>query len=76
MQLPDPERTPLIPAWPDAGEWLGLGRTATFDAVKRGEIPTIKLGRRLLVPVADLRRLAHLDPTPAPVDELASRRAG
>jgi len=33
---------------------LGLGRTAAYDAAKRGELPTRKLGRRLLVPVPAL----------------------
>jgi excisionase family DNA binding protein len=33
---------------------LGLGRTAAYDAAKRGELPTRRLGRRLLVPVPAL----------------------
>ncbi len=33
---------------------LGLGRTTTYDAVRRGELPTRRLGRRLLVPVPAL----------------------
>ena len=32
---------------------LGLGRTA-YDAARRGELPTRRLGRRLLVPVPAL----------------------
>jgi excisionase family DNA binding protein len=35
---------------PEAGEQLGLGRNAAYEAAKRGEIPTIRIGRRLLVP--------------------------
>jgi len=35
--------------WPDTGRRLGLGRNATFDAAKRGDIPTIRIGRRWLV---------------------------
>ena len=35
---------------PEAGALAGLGRNASYDAVKRGEIPTIKIGNRLLVP--------------------------
>lgn len=30
---------------------LGLGRTAAYEAARRGDIPTRKLGRRVLVPV-------------------------
>jgi len=36
---------------------LGIGRNAAYDAVKRGEIPSIRIGRRLLVPVAALERM-------------------
>lgn len=35
-------------------EILGLGRTAAYDAARRGELPTRRLGRRLLVPVPAL----------------------
>jgi excisionase family DNA binding protein len=33
---------------------LGLGRTAAYDAVRRGELPSRRLGRRLVVPVPAL----------------------
>jgi excisionase family DNA binding protein len=33
---------------------LGLGRTAAYDAARRGELPTRRLGRRLLVPAPAL----------------------
>ena len=33
---------------------LGLGRTAAYEAARRGEFPTRKLGRRVLVPVPAL----------------------
>ena len=36
---------------------LGLSRQGSYDAASRGEIPTIRLGRRLVVPVIPLRRL-------------------
>ena len=29
---------------------LGIGRQLAYDKVKTGEIPVIKIGRRLLVP--------------------------
>lgn len=34
---------------------LGIGRTAAYEAARRGEIPTRKLGRRVLVPVPAFR---------------------
>ena len=41
----------LIPIWPDAGRALGLGRTKMFELVADGEIETIAIGRRRLIPV-------------------------
>jgi hypothetical protein len=41
---------------PQAGEWLGLGRNAAYEAARRGDIPTIKIGRLLRVPVVALER--------------------
>ena len=38
-------------------ELLGLGRNAAYDAVARGDIPSIRIGRRLLVPKAALENL-------------------
>lgn len=31
---------------------LGLGRSATYESARRGELPTLRLGRRILVPVS------------------------
>jgi len=33
---------------------LGLGRTAAYEAVRRSEIPSRRLGRRVIVPVPAL----------------------
>ncbi len=33
---------------------LGLGRTAAYEAARRGEFPSRRLGRRLVVPVPAL----------------------
>ncbi len=46
----------------DAAKQLGLSRNAGYEAAKRGEIPTIRIGRRLLVPSAAFERL--FDPPP------------
>lgn len=57
--LPDPQVEPTISV-PRAGELLGLGRSASYDAAKRGEIPTIPRGRHLLVPTAKVLELLGL----------------
>ncbi len=36
---------------------LGIGRNSAYEAVRRGEIPTIRIGKRILVPVSALERL-------------------
>jgi hypothetical protein len=37
---------------PEAGKtYFGLGRYSSYDAARRGDIPTIKIGRLLRVPV-------------------------
>jgi hypothetical protein len=40
---------------PDAGRlFFGLARNAAYDAAKTGDIETIKVGGRIVVPVAPL----------------------
>jgi excisionase family DNA binding protein len=38
----------------EAAKVLGVGVNQAYQAAHRGEIPTIKIGKRLLVPVAAL----------------------
>ncbi len=49
-----PRRTCSIP---EASEALGIGRAAGYEAARRGDIPTLRIGRRLVVPLAALDRL-------------------
>ena len=52
---------------PEGGAVIGLGRGASYAAAKRGEIPTIRVGRKILVPVAALLRMLGEDvPTVTP----------
>jgi hypothetical protein len=42
---------------PEAGRvYFALGRNASYEAARRGDIPTIKIGRLLRVPVVALER--------------------
>ncbi len=41
----------------DAAKLLGISRGLAYEAARRGELPTIRLGRRLLVPRARLLEL-------------------
>jgi excisionase family DNA binding protein len=41
----------------EAAVMLRISRGSAYDAAKRKEIPTIRIGRRLLVPLAALERI-------------------
>lgn len=42
---------------PEAGEMLGLTRNASYAAAKRGDIPTIRIGKLIRVPKAAFEEL-------------------
>ncbi|UYO37484.1 helix-turn-helix domain-containing protein [Rhodopseudomonas palustris] len=42
---------------PEAGAKLGLTRNASYEAAKRGDIPTIRIGRLIKVPKAAFDRM-------------------
>jgi hypothetical protein len=41
---------------PEAGTILSLSRNGSYEAAKRGDIETFKVGKKILVPTAPLRR--------------------
>lgn len=43
----------------EAARHLGIGRNQAYEAAKRGEIPSIKIGKRLLVPKVALERMLN-----------------
>jgi len=47
----------------EAAKVLGIGRNLCYERVKTGEIPVIKIGRRLLVPKKALEKLLE-EPQP------------
>ena len=48
---------PLTMDVPTAGKrYYGLGRQASYEAAKRGDIPTIRVGKLLRVPIAAMDR--------------------
>lgn len=45
---------------PEAGRWyFGLSRNGSYAAAARGEIPTLRIGRLLRVPVAACERMLN-----------------
>ena len=45
---------PVALTVPATARMLRVGRNTLYDAVKRGEVPHIRIGRRILIPVAGL----------------------
>jgi excisionase family DNA binding protein len=59
----DPRQLGQLPALlrvEQAGELLGLSRSAAYRAAASGDLPTIRFGRRLYVPTARLLDLIGL----------------
>ena len=53
----DWESVPLVLDVAAAGRLLGLSRNSAYAAVAGGELPSLKIGRRILVPRDALQRL-------------------
>lgn len=62
--LPDPAERPTLPLWPDGARPFGIGRTTAYRLAHANEFPVavIKVGGKLMVPTAALRRALGLDP--------------
>lgn len=60
MTLEEALGRPTIPV-PDAGRlFFGIGTNAAYAAAERGDFGTIKVGGRILVPVAPLAEMLGL----------------
>lgn len=55
----------------EAARLLGVSRGVGYEAARRGELPTIRLGRRLVVPKIALERMLGLNDR-SPADEPGS----
>lgn len=52
----------------EAAELLGIGRGSAYEAARSGQLPVVRIGRRLLVPLSALEKI--LD---RPVEALPSQ---
>jgi excisionase family DNA binding protein len=57
--LADPPPAPETTTVPAAAKRLRIGRNQAYKAVANGQLPAIKIGRRLLVPTAALDRMLN-----------------
>lgn len=55
---PAPATTTIV----EAAKRLRIGRNQAYEAAHRGELPVIKIGKRLLVPTIALDRLLSGEP--------------
>jgi excisionase family DNA binding protein len=58
-----------------AAALLGISRTAAHEAIHRKEIPSLSIGRRVVVPTRPLLALLGLDPQAGPAGRTSSPRA-
>ncbi len=54
---------------PETARVLGIGRHTAYMAVRAGAIPSLKIGRRILVPRQVVERMLAADRPPAPSGE-------
>jgi hypothetical protein len=60
------DETTLTMSVPAAGKkYFGLSRNGAYDAAARGDLPTIRIGRLLRVPVRALERMLDRASEPA-----------
>lgn len=57
----DFQRLPLTLTVEEAGELLGISRQSAYRAASAGQLPIIRIGRRLIVPTAQLLGLLGLE---------------
>jgi hypothetical protein len=43
-----------------AGKAFGLGRNSAYQAVREGQLPGVRIGRKIAVPTAPLRKMLGL----------------
>jgi len=56
VEEPEPILERLAISIPEAGASIDLGRSASYDAAKRGDIPTVRIGGWLVVPLKRFRQ--------------------
>jgi excisionase family DNA binding protein len=61
------DNLPHVLSVEQAGMLLGISRRSAYRAANKGELPTLRMGRRLLVPTAQLMTLMGLKVDPGDV---------
>jgi excisionase family DNA binding protein len=58
--------TALMLSVRQAAQMLGVGTTLCWELVHAGQLPSVRLGRRVLIPRVAVERLAQVEGTPLP----------
>ena len=59
---------PLTYTVEETAALIGIGRSCAYSAVRAGDIPSVKVGRRRLVPKIALERMLGLENDESPAD--------
>ena len=62
LTLAEPDDWPATMTVTEAARIIGISRSAGYRAAHKGELPTIRVGGRLLVPTAKLREMPGMSP--------------
>lgn len=65
MNVIRPRQRPVVYSVTETAQLLGISRTHAYELVARGEIPSIRLGQRIVMAHRTIERL--IDPTAEPV---------
>lgn len=60
MQQLDSALSPTITV-EEAARWMGVSRAAAYQGVRNGSIPSLRVGRRVVVPTATLLKMLGLE---------------
>ncbi len=58
----------------EAAQLLGIGKTLAWSLVQRGELPSVRLGRLVRIPLAELEAWITAQAKGQPLDAPALRR--
>lgn len=65
---------PLTVTVEEAAKLLGIGRSTAYELVHTGDIPSLRLGRRLVVPVSQIATRATLTVSSVSVPPISGQR--
>jgi len=68
------DNTKLTLTVAEVQEKLGLSRGLVYQAVRTGAIPSIRIGRRILIPIVALRRKLEERPANDEIEQIGNAR--